>query len=274
VWLKPFIGRSPAGLPDRAGCAGQLEMLLNRTLRSAGPYEPPVSVDVLIEIPRGSFLKRGSTGRIDFVSPFPCPFNYGSVPTHLGLEGDLLDAVVLGPRLAAGTRLTTKATTSSFAARLLSIRSSALAFFASLSSMPSARASSTCGVVGQVTTPAGDGLESGLPCPARDFVVEPGLVRQYHSELPALSGRAEVLLSRRNGFAGKTWGITPPRPMAGIRYPQPLGGAVGESCSGSAGRDNGESEGTAVERGRSVVVHAPSGRGAGRAGPDSRRRLQ
>jgi len=62
--------------------------------------------------------------------------------------------------------------------------------------------------------------------------------------------------------------------MAGIRYPQPLGGAVGESCSGSAGRDNGESEGTAVERGRSVVVHAPSGRGAGRAGPDSRRRLQ
>jgi len=60
---------------------------------------------VLIEIPRGSFLKRGSTGHIDFVSPLPCPFNYGSVPTHVGLEGDLLDAVVLGPRLAAGTRL-------------------------------------------------------------------------------------------------------------------------------------------------------------------------
>lgn len=66
-------------------------------------------MEVLIEIPRGSFLKRGSTGRVDFVSPFPCPFNYGSVPTHLGLEGDLLDAVVLGPRLAAGTRLKTKA---------------------------------------------------------------------------------------------------------------------------------------------------------------------
>src|SRR5438874_1203776 len=40
-----------------------------------------------------------------FVSPLPCPFNYGSVPTHIGLEGDLLDAVVLGPRLAAGTRI-------------------------------------------------------------------------------------------------------------------------------------------------------------------------
>ena len=66
--------------------------------------EAPV-VDVVIEIPRGSFLKRGSTGHVDFVSPLPCPFNYGSVPTLVGLEGDLLDAVVLGPRLERGTRL-------------------------------------------------------------------------------------------------------------------------------------------------------------------------
>lgn len=66
-------------------------------------------LDVVIEIPRGSFLKRGSTGHIDFVSPFPCPFNYGSVPRYLGLEGDLLDAVVLGPRLRAGTRLKVQA---------------------------------------------------------------------------------------------------------------------------------------------------------------------
>jgi inorganic pyrophosphatase len=63
------------------------------------------TVEVVIEIPRGSFLKRGSTGRIDFVSPFPCPFNYGSVPAFVGLEGDLLDAVVLGPRLALGSRV-------------------------------------------------------------------------------------------------------------------------------------------------------------------------
>jgi inorganic pyrophosphatase len=66
-------------------------------------------VAVVIEIPRGSFLKRGSTGRIDFVSPLPCPFNYGSVPTHIGGEGDLLDAVVLGPRVAAGTMLRVRA---------------------------------------------------------------------------------------------------------------------------------------------------------------------
>jgi inorganic pyrophosphatase len=71
----------------------------------SGEVARPIEVEVLIEIPRGSFLKRGSTGHIDFVSPLPCPFNYGSVPSHVGLEGDLLDAVVLGPRLAAGTRL-------------------------------------------------------------------------------------------------------------------------------------------------------------------------
>ncbi len=67
-------------------------------------HEVP-ELDVLIEIPRGSFLKRGSTGRVDFISPLPCPFNYGCVPAFVGLEGDLLDAVVLGRRLKVGTRL-------------------------------------------------------------------------------------------------------------------------------------------------------------------------
>ncbi|HWD23325.1 MAG TPA: inorganic diphosphatase [Burkholderiales bacterium] len=66
-------------------------------------------MEVVIEIPRGSFLKRGSLGRIDFVSPLPCPFNYGSAPLYIGLEGDLLDAVVLGPRLPRGTRIRAKA---------------------------------------------------------------------------------------------------------------------------------------------------------------------
>jgi len=64
---------------------------------------------VVIEIPRGSFLKRGSNGHIDFISPLPCPFNYGSVPEFLGLDGDLLDALVLGPRLPLGTRIRVKA---------------------------------------------------------------------------------------------------------------------------------------------------------------------
>ena len=60
---------------------------------------------MVVEVPRGSFLKRGSTGHIDFISPLPCPFNYGSVPTHIGQEGDLLDALILGPRLPRGTRV-------------------------------------------------------------------------------------------------------------------------------------------------------------------------
>ncbi len=72
---------------------------------AAGPPE----LEVVIEIPRGGFLKRGSTGRIDFISPLPCPFNYGSVPRFIGLEGDLLDAVVLGPRLSRGARVSVKA---------------------------------------------------------------------------------------------------------------------------------------------------------------------
>ncbi|HTD91354.1 MAG TPA: inorganic diphosphatase [Burkholderiales bacterium] len=70
-------------------------------------FEPP-EVEVVIEIPRGSFLKRGSTGQIDFISPLPCPYNYGSVPKFLGLEGDLLDALILGPRLPCGTLMRVK----------------------------------------------------------------------------------------------------------------------------------------------------------------------
>ena len=76
---------------------------------SEGMSQEPPELEVIIEIPFGSFLKRGSTGQVDFVSPFPCPFNYGSVEKLVGLEGDLLDAVVLGPRLRRGTRVTVQA---------------------------------------------------------------------------------------------------------------------------------------------------------------------
>ena len=75
--------------------------------REAAPIAP--ELDVVIEVPRGSFLKRGSTGHVDFISPLPCPFNYGSVPSYVGLEGDLLDALVLGPRLPLGTQIRVKA---------------------------------------------------------------------------------------------------------------------------------------------------------------------
>jgi len=74
------------------------------THTAAADRESVPELEVVVEVPRGSFLKRGSLGTIDFVSPLPCPFNYGAVPNLLGLEGDLLDALVLGPRLRLGTR--------------------------------------------------------------------------------------------------------------------------------------------------------------------------
>lgn len=80
----------------------------SRTVARDALPEPP-EVNVVIEVPRGSFLKRGSTGHVDFVSPLPCPFNYGSVPDFVGLEGDLLDALVLGPRLPLGAKVRVKA---------------------------------------------------------------------------------------------------------------------------------------------------------------------
>ena len=74
-----------------------------------GQLASGLEVDVVIEVPRGSFIKRGSTGAVDFISPLPCPFNYGSIPAYIGLEGDLLDALVLGPRLALGACIRIKA---------------------------------------------------------------------------------------------------------------------------------------------------------------------
>jgi inorganic pyrophosphatase len=70
---------------------------------------PAPLLDVVIEVPKWGFQKRGSDGRLDFLSPIPCPYNYGSVPGLLGLEGDLLDAVVLGPRLRRGSRVRVRA---------------------------------------------------------------------------------------------------------------------------------------------------------------------
>jgi len=69
----------------------------------------PARIEAVIEVPRGNCIKRGSAGRVDFISPLPCPFNYGSVPKYVGGEGGLLDAVVLGPRLPLGSRVIVKA---------------------------------------------------------------------------------------------------------------------------------------------------------------------
>lgn len=65
----------------------------------------PRELEVVIEVPRFGFIKRRDDGSVDFVSPLPCPFNYGSVPGTVGGDGDREDAVVLGPRLPRGTRV-------------------------------------------------------------------------------------------------------------------------------------------------------------------------
>lgn len=65
-------------------------------------YAPPARVDVQIDAPRFSFIKRDDRGAIDFVSPLPCPFNYGSVPGTRSGDGDRIDALVLGPRRPRG----------------------------------------------------------------------------------------------------------------------------------------------------------------------------
>jgi inorganic pyrophosphatase len=65
----------------------------------------PSEVEVLIEVPRGSFVKREAGRGVEYVSPLPCPFDYGCVPDLPGADGDPLDVVLLGGRHPAGTRL-------------------------------------------------------------------------------------------------------------------------------------------------------------------------
>jgi inorganic pyrophosphatase len=65
----------------------------------------PSELEVVIDVPRFGFVKRDDHGHIDFVSPLPCPFNYGSVPGSRSGDGDREDAVVLGQALPRGTRL-------------------------------------------------------------------------------------------------------------------------------------------------------------------------
>ncbi len=62
-------------------------------------------VEVVIEVPRGSFIKRDGHGKVEFLSPLPCPVNYGSVVDSRGADCDPLDAVVIGGRLARGQRV-------------------------------------------------------------------------------------------------------------------------------------------------------------------------
>jgi len=63
------------------------------------------TVDIVIEIPRGSRIKRRRDGTVEYASPWPVPFDYGSVPATRSDDGDPLDAIVLGGPRPVGTRL-------------------------------------------------------------------------------------------------------------------------------------------------------------------------
>lgn len=74
---------------------------------AAAPWPPPAQVSVHVEVPCGSLVKWDSGGGVDFLSPVPCPFAYGSVDGLAGQDGDPLDALVLGgDSLARGQAVT------------------------------------------------------------------------------------------------------------------------------------------------------------------------
>jgi inorganic pyrophosphatase len=72
----------------------------------AGTDRPPLRrrVTVRIETPRGNFVKRDWVGgrlRAAFISPVPCPFDYGTIGGEPAEDGLGRDAVWLGPRKKA-----------------------------------------------------------------------------------------------------------------------------------------------------------------------------
>lgn len=66
---------------------------------------PRTPLEFLVEVPAGGLVKWGADGGVDFVSPLPCPFNYGSIPGLAGADGDPQDAVLLGARRPRGSRV-------------------------------------------------------------------------------------------------------------------------------------------------------------------------
>lgn len=81
---------------------------------SESPAARACSLRAIIEVPRGSFIKRRPDGSLDFISPLPSPFNYGSARSEprgerfaalVVEDGDPLDVLVLGARLARGSEL-------------------------------------------------------------------------------------------------------------------------------------------------------------------------
>ena len=61
-----------------------------------------------IETSKGSFVKRNEDLGVDFVSPLPCPFNYGHIKGEVGGDGDPLDGVLLGATQPSGVEISAR----------------------------------------------------------------------------------------------------------------------------------------------------------------------
>lgn len=67
------------------------------------------ALEVIIEIQAWSFrktvLQPDGSLRVEFWSPLPCPFNYGTAVGMPSADGDGQDVIVIGGRLRPGARL-------------------------------------------------------------------------------------------------------------------------------------------------------------------------
>lgn len=62
----------------------------------------PNELEVRIDTPLGGHVKRRDDGRIEYLSPIGCPFNYGSAIDTSAADGDCEDVIVLGDKLERG----------------------------------------------------------------------------------------------------------------------------------------------------------------------------
>jgi len=77
---------------------------MSANVRSDIPFAFGDTISVRIEVPRGGRIKRSASGRIEFISPIACPYNYGSATAkERAPDGDAFDALVLGPRRPRGS---------------------------------------------------------------------------------------------------------------------------------------------------------------------------
>jgi inorganic pyrophosphatase len=65
----------------------------------------PENFQARIEVSRGGFVKFGGGQSIDFISPVPCPYNYGCLEHTRSEDGEPIDVVVLGSSIPRGEQV-------------------------------------------------------------------------------------------------------------------------------------------------------------------------